>query len=98
MAHRSCFIVPSKVLLKLGDANSALLSERLRGHRIAAAQFALAGVPAGQKRRTIYDDQHTTHLPGRLVRGEGDPKSSDATVNFAYDSAGETFDFYGEVL
>ena len=98
--HRcpTCFIVPSRVLLDLGDHASAILSERLRGQRIAASFGMLAAVPAGEKRRTIYDAAYTKRLPGKLVRGEGDPPSRDATVNAAYDNAGITYDFYGEVL
>ncbi len=98
--HRceACFIVPSRLLMKLGDHRSALISERIRGHRIAAGAMLFAGVPAGEKRRTVYDVGHLTRLPGRLVRGEGAPPVADATVNAAYDSAGTTYDFYLEVL
>ena len=72
------------------------VSERLRGRREVLA-LSLAPVPAGMKRRTVYDAQHATRLPGVLVRGEGDPESADAAVNEAYDGAGDTYDFYAEV-
>ncbi|GEJ57760.1 M4 family metallopeptidase [Anaeromyxobacter diazotrophicus] len=94
-AH-ACFIVPPKLLRKLGDLDTALLSERLRGQRLAFKEmgFAAVGVPAGGERRTIYDAGHATRLPGALVRGEGGPRSKDEVVNQAYDSSGDTYDFY----
>ncbi|HVN15644.1 MAG TPA: M4 family metallopeptidase [Anaerolineales bacterium] len=46
------------------------------------------------KQRTIYDAQHGSTLPGTKVRGEGDPDSSDVSVNEAYDGSGTTFDLY----
>jgi Zn-dependent metalloprotease len=58
----------------------------------------LASVPAGTKRRTVYDARTAIRLPGTLVEGEGDPPNPDATVNDAYDSAGTTYDFYFQVL
>jgi Zn-dependent metalloprotease len=99
-SHLSCFIVPSKLLRKLGDIDSAIASERLRGQRLAFGEmgFAALGVPAGGKRRTIYDAHRGSRLPGALVRGEGAPKVADDDVNAAYDSSGDTYDFYKEIL
>ena len=37
-------------------------------------------------------------LPGKLVRSEGDSKSSDPAVNEAYDFSGTTYDFYQKVF
>jgi Zn-dependent metalloprotease len=50
------------------------------------------------KRRTIYDALHGYSLPGRLVRGEKDPKSKDIAVNEAYDGSGATYDFFFRVF
>jgi len=95
----ACLFVPSRVLVQLGDVDSALISERLRGHRaVLAATFAASAVPAGEERRTVYDARHSEHLPGKLVRGEGDPATRDAVADAAYDSAGTTYDFYARVL
>jgi Zn-dependent metalloprotease len=55
------------------------------------------GVPAGQLRRTVYDEQNGQNLPGQLVRGEGDNPTRDVAVNEAYDSAGKTYEFYETV-
>jgi Zn-dependent metalloprotease len=46
--------------------------------------------------RQIYDAQHKTRLPGRLVRSEGDAATGDAAVDEAYDGLGATFDLFLE--
>jgi len=97
-----CCILPPHILHKLSEhpehrqraLRALAITERLRGRREVFAQFA-AGLSAGQKRRTIYDAQHQTDLPGTLMRGEGDDKSSlDVAINEAYDFSGATYDFY----
>src|SRR5450432_1203685 len=98
MREPTCFIVPRRVLEHYKDYQSAWLSERIRGHRDSAPLAAFGAVPAGEKRRTVYDAGGKTKLPGKLVRGEGDPPSADVLVNEAYDSAGSTYDFYLAVL
>jgi Zn-dependent metalloprotease len=72
-------------------------SERLRGRRQARALGLLAAVPTGEKRRAVYDAGGKTRLPGRLVRSEGAPDSSDVAVNEAYEGAGTTYDLYSQV-
>ena len=104
-----CSFLPPHILRALAEngdpeerdrAHAALeLSAQLRGERLAtAAVGALAAVPAGQRRRTIYDARHTRDLPGKLVRGEGGRAAGDAAVDEAYDGAGKTYDFYRRVL
>ena len=44
--------------------------------------------------RAVYDSQHTSKLPGKLVRGEGKPATSDDSVNRAYDGLGATWQLY----
>ncbi|BAZ40100.1 peptidase M4, thermolysin [Calothrix sp. NIES-4101] len=73
------------------------LSSEFRGRRKAVGSVNFAVSP-GEKRRTIYDAGTSQSLPGKLVRGEGDPPSSDEAVNEAYDSAGATFDFFSEIF
>src|SRR5215212_6828755 len=73
-------------------------SALFRGERQAlAAVPALLGLPTGEKRRTIYDARADKKTPGKRVRGEGEPASSDAAVNEAYDGSGITYDFYKKV-
>jgi len=74
-------------------------SAQLRGERTVVALIAgELAIPAGEKRRTIYDAHHTTSLPGQLVRGEGAPATGDAAADEAYDGAGKTYDFYARVF
>ncbi len=101
-----CSIVPPHVLVSIAENGSAnerraalrtiALSERFRQRRHFLASLKLA-TPVGEKRRTVFDAKHSTKLPGTLVRSEGDPGSSDAEVNEAYDGAGATYDLYFEV-
>jgi Zn-dependent metalloprotease len=75
------------------------LSEQMRGQRQALSVIAAMGTTAtGTKRRTIYDARNGSRLPGRLVRGEGDPRSDDRAVNEAYDGSGATYDLYFTVF
>ncbi len=75
------------------------LSAQFRGERLGAAQVAgFVAVPAGEKRRTVYDARHGRDLPGKLVREEGARLTRDAPVDEAYDGAGKTYDFYRRVF
>ncbi len=103
--NRICFIIPPHIQESIArngndrqkeQAYQALsVSAHMRGQREILNTFAvLATTPTGVKRRTIYNAQNGLSLPGKLVRGEGDPKSSDTSVNEAYDGSGKTYDFY----
>jgi Zn-dependent metalloprotease len=103
-----CCIVPPIILRNLaekGDEKQRELAFRgmqisagIRGKREAVGSFAIAvAVPAGEKRRTIYDAQHGRSLPGKLVRGESDPESKDVMINEAFDGSGKTYDFFMKV-
>jgi Zn-dependent metalloprotease len=84
---------------RLRDAALRTLTTTVRLHeRRSILGRTAVGTPAGQKRRTIYDAQTGSSLPGQLVRGEGDPPSSDSAVNDAYDGLGATYDFYHDVF
>ncbi len=101
-----CFIVPPHILVKICENGSPeerecaletlALSERFRERRRLLAALPLM-TPVGEKRRTVYDAEHRTALPGVLVRAEGDPASRDSAVNEGYDGAGSTYDLYKEV-
>lgn len=102
-----CGIIPPHILRHIAEHGDAQQRERAqltlelsahtRGERQAVALAASLVVAAGQKRRTIYDARHKRSLPGRLVRGEGDPVTSDVAVNEAYDGSGKTYDFFSKV-
>ncbi len=105
--HAPHGILPPHILHRLarhGDDDERVVAietlvatERFRGERHTIAD-ALREVPAGVKRRTLYDAGHVQRLPGKLVRGEGDPPARDGAVNEAFDGLGATYDFYAEVL
>jgi Zn-dependent metalloprotease len=50
--------------------------------------------PSPSKHRNVYDAQHHSSLPGRLVLSEGGKRSADVEVNEAYDGSGDTWDFF----
>jgi Zn-dependent metalloprotease len=101
-----CGILPPHILIAICENGTAeergwaiatlVLSERLRARRQVLSDLP-AAVPAGQKRRSVFDAKHSETLPGSLVRAEGGPPSSDAAVNEAYDGAGATYDLYEQV-
>jgi Zn-dependent metalloprotease len=83
-------------------ANTLAVDNTLRAFRASARTFATApSVDAlaqpGEKRCTIYDADHSQQLPGRRVRGEGDPPSADVAVNEAFDGLTDTWDFFWNV-
>jgi Zn-dependent metalloprotease len=81
-----------------GRAFQALTtSAHMRGRRELLGLLPM-GAPSGGKRRTIYDASKSMTLPGKLVRGETDPESSDSAVNEAYDGLGATYDLYHDVF
>lgn len=105
---RHCIVPPYllRAILQNGTMEQQALawatltdSEQFRGQRrVLTAIATLAAPSTGTRRRTIYDARHRYALPGRLVRGEGSPKSRDAIVNQAYDGSGSTYDFFLEAF
>ncbi|TWB38882.1 M4 family metallopeptidase [Nitrospirillum viridazoti] len=104
-----CFIIPPHMMEHVAtNASDPTLRKRalhnlyhqgqLRGMRASMNQFAFAGLGTGTKQRTVYDAQHGGDLPGTLVRSEGQPDGQDVAVNEAYAYAGQTYDFYLEVM
>ncbi len=83
-------------------ANTLSIDATLRAFRASARTFETApSVEAlaqpGEKRCTIYDADHSQQLPGRRVRGEGDPPSRDVAVNEAFDGLTDTWNFFWSV-
>ncbi len=104
-----CHIIPPDILRKLAEKGderqrelafrSIQISAGIRGKREAVGSFAFAAaVPAGEKRRTIYDAQTRRFLPGKLIRGEGGARNRDVMINEAYDGSGKTYDFFMKVF
>ena len=83
-----------------GDTHEA------RDRRLAHARDGCRGDGGGAflppqtgDRHTVYDVEHggRSSLPGRKVRGEGDPPADDPAVNEAYEGSDTTHDFYKDV-
>jgi Zn-dependent metalloprotease len=73
---------------------SLMVSENIRGMRVAFGQFYVAA-SAGEKCIRIYDAKNGQELPGTPVSNPA--KSKDATVKEAYKGATTTYDLYKTV-
>ncbi|MCQ0022654.1 M4 family metallopeptidase [Streptomyces somaliensis DSM 40738] len=105
-----CTIVPPHLLDRLARSGDPAVAEAARrtlvtdeANRTARRLTTVTGVrpaprgapaPSGEPRRTVFDAEHRTRLPGRKVRGEGDGPTGDATVNRAYAGLGTTFELF----
>jgi Zn-dependent metalloprotease len=100
-------ILPPHMLKELAEQGTPLERERavralvvsgqVRGQRQQIAELSTrptAREAISVKQRMIYDAGGQTELPGRRIRGEGDPPTGDAAADEAYDGAGATFDLY----
>src|SRR5262249_21143062 len=99
----SC-IIPNRMLKALladDDLREVSMRALLASSRLRERRTLLGAMPsvkqAGEERRTIYDARKSTQLPGKLVRGEDDPPSSDRAVNEAHDGLGATYDLFSNV-
>ncbi|AMO23510.1 hypothetical protein GCM10027034_39800 [Ramlibacter solisilvae] len=105
-----CFAVPKKLLKQLADDSDdphhrRILHEqiqhssKLRGTRASHARSPAAGTPGEQLlHRQVFDAQGRTYLPGRLLRDEDDPPTSDKHADQAYENVGIALRFFKEVL
>ncbi|MEU6863009.1 M4 family metallopeptidase [Streptomyces sp. NPDC046876] len=103
-----CTVVPPHLLDKAaqsqraGRADAALrtlehdaaLRTRRRITAVRAVAPAAVASADDDPRRTVYDAQHRTRLPGRKVRAEGQDPVKDATVNRAYAGLGATYELF----
>ena len=92
MDHHSdpiCFIIPPHMLEQIAqngtEAQQAKATATIqsamafRQGRLAGPKIAAAATPtAAVKKRSVYNCNHSTNLPGTLVRGEGAPATGDA--------------------
>jgi Zn-dependent metalloprotease len=101
-------ITPPHILKRLVESadpeirNAALRTmlrtERLRGERVVRASFAGALAAPVSGRRTIFDCRHETQLDlATIVRTEDGNKSTDVSVNRAFDGLGITYKFYQQI-
>lgn len=79
------------------------LDHTLRTLRVSRALMATAQprspallLTEGHSQRTIYDAQHTTNLPGVIIRIEGADPTGDPVADEAYDGLLATYRFYWE--
>jgi Zn-dependent metalloprotease len=102
-------IIPQEMLKKIAKngteaqkdmaLHNLSLSGFIRGQRSVLGPVAFITARATAKKcRRVHDSHHTTDLPGDQVRNEGDPDSSDTSVNEAYAGAGATFDLYKDIF
>lgn len=109
MIHPTNCFVPPHMLREIAQRGSPaqreralrtlVITEQLRGQRLALTDLpALAKrALAAAKQRQVFDAEHGSTLPGRLVRPEGHPPTGDPAVNEAYDGTGATYDLYWDV-
>ena len=101
-------ITPPHLLKKLLESKDAdireaalstmLTSSRLGGERAVRSLAGAVSTPS-QGRRTVYDLRGGTDLStANLIRSEGGPEATDASVNRAYDHLGTTRDFFQDVF
>ncbi|MDP9842389.1 M4 family metallopeptidase [Streptosporangium lutulentum] len=87
--------------LRTLDVSDAGRAQRSAVAGLLRSNLTIADVaPAPGMVRTVYDAENggDFHLPGRRMRGEGDPPVTDEAVNDAYDGSGATYDFYREIF
>ncbi|MFE2480561.1 M4 family metallopeptidase [Streptomyces sp. NPDC059389] len=103
-----CTVVPPHLLDKIAQSEELRRADAarrtlehdalLRTRRSATTLRGIApavGTPVpDEPRRTVYDAQHRTRLPGKKVRGEGAEPTADATVNRAYAGLGATYELF----
>jgi Zn-dependent metalloprotease len=109
--HSVCGVIPPHILACVAqhsgdtadDARSTLEQMReLARERtqtfVATEPVAEPAAPAYKKRCSVYDAQHRTALPGKLVMSEHKARGSDVEVDEAYDGSGATYDFYARLF
>jgi Zn-dependent metalloprotease len=80
-------------------AAASMRAARAREQLSRPSRGLLAPSPVKHgKQRLLYDARGRDHLPGTLVRSEGQPEVADPAVNEAYEHAGSTYDFYDTVF
>lgn len=108
MTPHICTIVPPHILERVAQSDDPALAEAARrtlvvdaaqrtARRLAPPAEGAGHVRAAGVRRTIYDVQNGTDLPGRKIREEGGRVTEDATATRAYAGLGATYDLFKNV-
>jgi Zn-dependent metalloprotease len=61
-------------------------------------ESVMESAAVGVLERIIYTAENGNTLPGRQIRGEGDPPTGDPAADEAYDGAGATYALFSEVF
>ena len=104
-----CSVIPPHMLRHMADGGDDETRSRARHtleemHLIARKREhtlidqTITGTASGSRQRNVYDARHQSTLPGKLVRSENDPQSSDVEVNEAFDGSGVTLDLYDRIF
>lgn len=110
MSHPA-FIVPPYLLQHLAETDAAIAAQARytlvadsaqrstrasSGRRSRTTAIATTTAPAAPSRE-VFDADNTERLPGRSVRKEGAPATSDPAVDETYDGFGSTWKLFDEV-
>ncbi|MGR9117544.1 MAG: M4 family metallopeptidase, partial [Gammaproteobacteria bacterium] len=103
-------ILPPYLLKELAERGTLSQKERALQTLKKSAEFRAVRQQMGEliarpearaaatgKQRTIYSADNEEKLPGRKIRGEGDPAIGDAAADEAYDGAGATYDLFHDI-
>ncbi|MEU2654092.1 M4 family metallopeptidase [Streptomyces sp. NPDC007325] len=82
----------------IADASARTARVLPRPSEGPSAAPSVAPAEPAAPRRTVYDAQRRTELPGVKVRGEGGEATGDATVNRAYAGLGATFTLFRDAF
>jgi len=105
-----CGVIPPHILRKIAGAADADASSTARAtlqemylfaqqrERFLISKDRYEQAPAVAKQRNVYDAQRHRSLPGKRVRSESDPQSTDVEVNEAFDGSGVTYDFFADIF
>lgn len=81
---------------KLRVRKAMLIMERIRGKRDAMVQPAIE--PSHGEQREVRDAEGTTGTNGPIVRREDTRDTGDPSIDYAYDHAGVSFDFFYDLF
>ena len=106
-----CHVVPPYVLSRLAQSGEPEMADSAkrtlrRDSQLRAARLspppppsrALARATTGSPKRAVFDAEGGTGLPGTKVRAEGDPATSDDSVNNVFAGFGAVWSFFDDLF